>query len=98
MIESFYAQAWGLGRFLWDGDNCAHRPALQKLLADCAGGHIYDPTSRRHTRLVGWTSAGAKAMLEHYLGMSFDDINADYTRFIHHIADDELPNETVEPW
>src|ERR1700722_10825629 len=66
-IEAFYAQAWGMGRFLWDGDGGAHRAALQKILADCATGTIYDPTGPRHNRLRGWTARGAKAMLEHYL-------------------------------
>jgi hypothetical protein len=97
-ISAFYAEAWGFTRFLWDGDGGAHRPALAKILADCANGDIYDPTGPPHRWIRGWTARGAKAMLEHYLGMSFDQIDDAYSRYIRSVADDELPYETFEPW
>ena len=97
-IAAFYAEAWGFARFLWDGDSQSHRAELAKIFADCATGDIYDPTGPPHNRLRGWTARGARAMLEHYLGMSWDQIDDAYDKYIHSVADDELPNETFEPW
>ena len=97
-VMAFYAQAWGFGRYLWDGDNQAHRAALRQMLTDCANGTIYDPTGRRHNRLTPWPAESARGMLEHYLGMSFDQIEDGYGQFIRHVADDELPNESTQPW
>jgi hypothetical protein len=96
-IEAFYAQAWALGRFLWDGDNGAHRAALRQILLDTAHGVIYDPTGIHPDQLRGWSAPGVKAMLEHYLQMDFADIDAAYNRYIRHIAYDELPTVSDEP-
>lgn len=90
-IDAFYAQAWGMGRFLWDGDNQAHRAALQQLLADTARGKVYDPTGTLRFKLRPWHPWAVKPMLEHYLGMSFDQIEASYDQFIRSVAYDELP-------
>jgi hypothetical protein len=96
-IEAWYAQAWALGRFLWDADNGIHRPALRQLLADAADGTIYDPTGPHRNRLRYWNQIGVKAMLEHYLGESFDKIDADYQTSCRHIAYDELPRVSEMP-
>jgi hypothetical protein len=96
-IDAWYAQAWALGRFLWDGDNAAHRPILRQILADTADGTIYDPTGPHHNRLRGWSALGAKAMFEHYFGESFDKIEADYQTFCRHVAYDELPAMSEQP-
>jgi hypothetical protein len=96
-IEAWYAQAWAMGRFLWDADNAAHRPALRQILADAADGTIYDPTGPHHNRLRGWTDVGVRAMLEHYLGEDFDKINTDYQAFCRHVAYDELPYVSETP-
>jgi hypothetical protein len=96
-IDAWYAQAWGLGRFLWDGDGQKYRPALLRLLNDTANGTVYDPTGTHRNHLRGWNPIGVKAMFEHYLGMDFDQINEAYLRFIHHIAYEELPGESEEP-
>jgi hypothetical protein len=96
-IDAFYSQAWGLGRFLWDADQGKYRPALQKILADTADGTIYDATGPHHDKRRNWTAPGVKSMLEHYLGMDWQQIDDAYTQFIHHVAYDELPNESDEP-
>jgi hypothetical protein len=97
-IDAWYAQAWGLGRFLWDADNGKYRPALRQILQDTANGTVFDPTGPPHrTRLVLWSEPGVKAMLEHYLQMDWPDIDAAYNRFIRHVADDEIESESAEP-
>jgi hypothetical protein len=96
-INAWYAQAWALGRFLWDGDNAAYRPDLQRILADTANGTVYDPTGPHHNRLRPWSTDGVKGMLEHYLGMDFAEINTRYQAFCQHIADDELPSMSETP-
>jgi len=96
-INSFYAQAWALARFLWDGDNGAHRAALRQMILDAADGVIYDPNGLHRNKLRGWNSAGVKGMLENYLQMDFADINTAYLQFMHHIVNDELPSESDEP-
>jgi NADH-quinone oxidoreductase subunit B len=96
-INAWYAQAWALGRFLWDGDNAAYRPALQRILADTRDGTVYDPTGPHHNRLRPWTTAGVKGMLEHYLQMDFAQIDAHYQAYCQHIADDELPSMSELP-
>jgi len=96
-IEAFYAQAWALGRFLWDGDHGAHRAALQQLLADAAHGTIYDPTGPPHNRVRPWRQNGVKLMLEHYLQMDIEQIDTAYQAFCRHIAYDELPTMSALP-
>lgn len=96
-IDAWYAQAWGLGRFLWDGDGGSHRAALQRMLADTADGTVYDPTGPHRNRLRNWNGASVKAMLEHYLQMDFDQINDAYQAYCRHIAFDELPVMSETP-
>jgi hypothetical protein len=96
-IDAFYSQAWGLGRFLWDGDGGKYRPALRKILADTGDGTIFDPSGSPGNKLKRWNSASAKAMLEHYLDMDWGQIDDAYGRFIRHVAYEELPNESDEP-
>ena len=89
-IEAFYAQAWAFGRFLWEADNAKYRPALRRLLADTASGEVFDPTGSHKDRNLPWNPDGVKPMLEHYLGMSFDEIDAAYAKYIQKIAFEEL--------
>jgi len=96
-IEAWYAQAWALGRFLWDGDGGAHRAALQQILADTANGRVYDPTGPHFDRRFGWSNAGVIAMLEHYLQMDFSEIDEKYQAFCKQVAYDELPAMSEMP-
>lgn len=96
-IDAFYAQAWGLGRFFWDADGGKYRPALRQLLTDTANGTVFDPTGLHRNRLRGWSPVGVKAMLEHYLGMDFDQIDLEYNRYIRQVAYKELPLVERQP-
>lgn len=89
-IDAFYAQAWVFARFLWEGDDGRHRPALQRLLADTAAGAVRDP-SRSHVRAgAPWNRNSAGPMLEHYLGMSMQELDAAYRAFMHKVAYDQF--------
>jgi hypothetical protein len=96
-IDAWYAQAWALGRFLWDGDGGSHRAALQQILADTAKAKVFDPTGPHFDRRFGWTQQGVKAMLEHYLQMDFAQIDDNYKAFCRHVAYDELPAMSEMP-
>lgn len=88
-IEAFYAQDWAFATFLWRGDNGKYRPALQKLIADVADGTVYDPSGVHKNSNLPWNPTGVKPMLEHYLGMKLDAIDAQYQKYIRKVAFDD---------
>ncbi len=81
-IEAFYAQDWAFATFLW----VAHRPALRQLLDDTAAGTVFDPTGVHRNAGLPWNPAGVRPMLEHYLGMPLEQIDAEYQQFIRKVA------------
>jgi hypothetical protein len=87
-IEAFYAQNWAFAEFLWEADDGKYRPALQRLLADCAAGTLYDgnPLPRRRTVFDAWDPNTVKPMLEHYLCMELVDIERAYKAYCRKIA------------
>ncbi len=85
-VEAFYGQNWAFARFLWEADDGKYRPALRHILADAAAGTIYDPTGSHSRPYLGWNPAGVKPMLERYLGMDLQQIQAAYDRFVQKIA------------
>jgi hypothetical protein len=89
-IEAFYSQCWSFARYLWEGENCRFRPALQRLLADTAAGTIYDPTGSLRLPYLGWNPAGVQPMLEHYLGEDLPTLEDGYKQFMQKVAYDEM--------
>lgn len=87
-IEAFYAQNWAFAEFLWEGEGGKYRPALQRLLRDCANGAVFDgnPPSERRTITDGWDPATVRPMLEHYLGMDLPEIDKAYKAYCRKIA------------
>lgn len=65
-IDTFYAQAWALARFLVESDR--YRPGFLRMVAAHADGSLggRSPT----------------AAMEHYLGAPFERIEQDYQRFV----------------
>lgn len=84
-IEAFYAQGWALARFLWEGDEARHRPAMQRLLGDAANGRLPIPISVGSSGNL-WRPAAAKPLLEHYLQMPFEEIEQRYQAYVRIIA------------
>jgi hypothetical protein len=87
-IEAFYAQNWAFAEFLWEAEDGKYRPALQRLLKDCANGTLYDgnPQPRRRTVFDGWDPSTVRPMLEHYLCMELIDIDRAYRAYCRKIA------------
>jgi hypothetical protein len=92
-IEAFYAQDWAFARYLLEGENGRFRPALQKLIADTAAGNPYDPTGSLRLPYLGWNPAGAKPLLEHYLGQDLATTEDGYRQFMHKVAYDEMKEQ-----
>jgi len=88
-IEAFYAESWAFATFLYAGDNAKYRPALRRMMSDTADGTVFDPTGVHQNWRLPWTPAGVKPMLEHYLGMNLDAIDAEYQKYIRKIAFDD---------
>ena len=85
-IEAFYAEDWAFATFLWSADGGRYRPALRHLIADTAAGVVFDPTGVHDNAQLPWSPAGVRPMLEHYLGMSLEAIDAEYQKFIRKVA------------
>jgi hypothetical protein len=85
-IETFYAQNWAFAQFLWDADNARYRSALQRMLADLAAGHAPAHVARVRAGNDMWEPASARPLLEHYLGMSLDEIERAYLAYVRSIA------------
>ncbi len=88
-IEAFYAEDWAFAEFLWSAENGKYRPAMRQIMSDTADGTIFDPTGVLQSARNAWNPSGVKPMLEHYLGMSLDDIDAEYQKFIRKVAFDD---------
>ena len=85
-IEAFYAQDWAFATFLWAAEGGRYRPALRQLIDDTAAGTVYDPTGVHRDANLPWNPAGVRPMLEHYLGLSLDQIDAEYQKYIRKVA------------
>ena len=88
-IEAFYAQDWAFATFLWSADGGRYRPALRQLIDDTAAGTVFDPTGVHRNAALPWSPAGVRPMLEHYLGMTLDQIDTEYQKFIRKVAFEE---------
>ncbi len=85
-IEAFYAQDWAFATFLWSAEGGRFRPALRQILSDTADGTVFDPTGVLQDNRLPWSAVGVKPMLEHYLGLPLDQIDAAYQKFIRKVA------------
>lgn len=89
-VDAFYAQNWAFARFLWEGENQKHRPAMQRMLRDLASGKNPDGTQRPGAAALGWQPKTVRPMLETYLGTNLDAIDVAYQAYVRQIAYDEL--------
>jgi len=85
-IEAFYAQDWAFATFLWSADDGRYRPALRQLIDDTAAGTVFDPTGVHRDAALPWNPAGVRPMLEHYLGLTLDQIDAEYQKYVRKVA------------
>ncbi len=88
-IEAFYAQDWAFATFLWSADGGRYRSALRQLIDDTAAGTVFDPTGVHRNAALPWTPAGVRPMLEHYLGLTLDQIDGEYQKFVRKVAFEE---------
>jgi hypothetical protein len=86
--EAFYSQSWAFATFLWSAEDGKYRPALRRLLSDIADGSVDDPSGAYKDKSMPWNPAAARPMLERYMGMNFDQIDAQYKDFIKSIVAD----------
>jgi hypothetical protein len=92
-IDAFYAEDWAFATFLWSADDGKYRPAMRRLMSDVADGSVFDPTGVHANSQMPWNPAGVKPMLEHYLGMNLDQIDAEYQKYIRKIAFDDYASQ-----
>jgi hypothetical protein len=86
-IEAFYAQNWAFAEFMWDAESGKYRPAMQRMLSDCANGTLYAESRwprRRPTET--WNPDSVRPMLEHYLAMDLPQIERAYLAYCRKIA------------
>jgi hypothetical protein len=88
-VEAFYGESWAFATFLWAADDGKYRPILRQMISDIADGSVYDPTGVHKDSHLPWSPAGVKPMLEHYLGMSLDQVNVEYQKYIRKVAFDD---------
>jgi hypothetical protein len=86
-IEAFYAQSWAFARFLIDGDAGRHRPALQRMMADCVAGTLFNPGGRPRRVDGSFNPSSVGPMLEHYLGERLADLEPAYRAYLQRIAE-----------
>ena len=87
-VETFYAQAWALARFLTDGEGGRYRPALQRMLADLAADQVPLPGFDRPTPAGTWDPRTARPLLEHYLGKPLEQVDREYQAYVRKIVAD----------
>ncbi len=87
-VEAFYSQDWAFAEFFWAADHGKYRKAMRELMSDTADGTVFDPTGNLKDAKNPWNPAGVQPMLEHYLGVPLDQIDAEYQKFIKEVAFD----------
>ena len=92
-IEAFYSQDWAFATFLWAAEGGRFRPALRRLIDDTAAGTVFDPTGVHDDAARPWSPAGVRPMLEHYLGLPLDRIDAAYQAYVRKVAFDEYDQQ-----
>jgi hypothetical protein len=88
-IDAFYAGSWAFATFLWAAQDAKYRPAMRAMMSDVADGTVFDPTGSMKNSHFPWNPAGVQPMLEHYLGMNMQAIDAEYQKYIRKIAFDD---------
>jgi hypothetical protein len=91
-IEAFYAESWAFARFLYDAEGGRYRPALRRMLADAGRGALFADTSRQMSDGPLWDPSSAKPMLEHYLGMSLEQQEHAFRRYVNQLVSDIPPD------
>jgi hypothetical protein len=87
-VETFYAQAWALARFLTDGEGGRYRPALQRMLADLAADRVPLPGFDRSPPPGTWDPRTARPLLEHYLGKPIEQIDREYQAYMARLVEE----------
>ena len=85
-IDAFYSESWAFATFLWAAQDGKYRPAMRALISDVADGSVFDPTGSHKDWRAPWDPAGVRPLLEHYLGMSLEAIDAEYQKYIRKVA------------
>jgi hypothetical protein len=85
-IEAFYAESWAFAKFLWDGEGGSHRPALRRILTDAAAGNLFPGNNSRKTDGGLWDPDSARPLLEHYLGVPLESLDASFQRYVRRLA------------
>lgn len=85
-IETFYAQNWAFAQFLWNAENGRYRAAFQRMLSDLASGQADAHLGRRRSLGDTWDPRGVRPLLEFYLTMNIEQIDAAYVRYMRQIA------------
>ena len=88
-VEAFYGESWAFATFLWAAQDGKYRPILRHILSDVADGSVYDPTGVHKNSQIPWNPVGVRPMLEHYMGMNLDQVNAEYQKYIRKVAFDD---------
>jgi hypothetical protein len=85
-IETFYAQNWAFAQFLWNAENGRYRASFQRMLSELASGQAEQLIGRRRGPPDTWDPRTVRPLLEHYLGLSMQQIDEAYQRYIREIA------------
>ena len=90
-IEAFYAQDWAFALFMLNGNNGAHRDSLKRLLSDTANGTAYLKSELPHSVFPdAWQPSSVQPLLVRYLREDWPTIDAQYTAYIHRLADGSI--------
>ena len=90
ILLTYYAQVWGLVRFLSEGEDGRYRPGLEQILMDAANGNIV-----KHMRKFGgktaWFKSDSSALLGRrvifaYFTDDFEQFERSYLAYVEEIA------------
>ncbi|MEK6677004.1 MAG: DUF1570 domain-containing protein [Planctomycetota bacterium] len=83
ITQTFYAQAWGLVRFLQEGRGGHYSQSMRKLLGDISNGsYPVKITAARVASIKGGSVAGSIDAFEAYFGGDFPRMNEEYYGFL----------------
>ena len=92
-VQAFYGESWAFATFLWSAENGKYKPMLRRMITDVSDGTAYDPSGVHQNSSAAWNPSAVKPMLEHYLGMNLESVDAEYQKFVRKIAFDDYTSQ-----
>lgn len=95
-LLTYYAQVWGLTRFLAEGEGGRYKDGLAQVLQDAANGRLIgrmmESSANGRRRGVTLSSRAGPAVVQEYFNCDLKEFEAQYLAYVEEITKSGVPN------